>query len=363
MITIAGRRVRFSKGRGKSQSVNICTVAGRAGEYDWVLVVDGPRIHSEADLAAFPGDSIEGLVTWVRQRYGATVRQYPAASTPSVPRGSGAPDPSPSASGSTAIREGIFAGVDAFIDRSFGLEDLGQAPHHKHKTSALRLSRSPPGGLEPASFLSGLYALVERNGRASTRAAPSQANWRLEKKRQMTSGNQSLEKRLEKAIAADMGNAWTNQMPTASGLVTPHERQRNIDLVHRVGPRAYEFIELKVCSDNPLFAMMEIFKNGLTYLYSRRHRDELGYNQVAQPPLWAEKVHLRVLAPPEYYRGYELGWLEGFLNRGLEALLDPALDGAFEMDVRFDKFPGTFDIAAQGDELAHGLRQVRKEWA
>lgn len=331
----------------------------------------GPRGRNWLDFRAFclamGGAEMRGAEpVLIGRRFGTALWVVWVTEGSSDRRGSGTRPLEPSLGagvGVVAEVPSIFSGVDAYIDGFFGLCDVGKAPHHKHKTSALRLSKANPGGLDPKCFLGDLYALVERNGLASKRDAPSRENWRLEKKTEISPRNRSPETRLEKAIVGDLGDTWTNQMPTASGLVTSHERKRNIDLVHRVGPRAFEFIELKVGSDTPLFAAMEILKYGMNYLYSRRHRERLGYQEDGQAPLWADTVHLRVLAPAGYYRGFELGWLEGFLNRGLGALLDPALDGALTMDVRFEKFPPGFDPAARGQRLVDGLEHVEGVWA
>ena len=123
----------------------------------------------------------------------------------------------------------------------------------------------------------------------------------------ISKNNPSLEKQLEKAIVRDLDEEWTNQMPTASGLVTSGERQRNIDLAHFRGMREFELIELKVESDTPLFAAIEILKNGITYLFSRRHRERLGYRESDQAPLWADVIHLRVLRRPGIFMGITLG--------------------------------------------------------
>jgi hypothetical protein len=93
----------------------------------------------------------------------------------------------------------IFSGVDSFIDAFFGIEDVGSAPHHKHQTSARQLSGERGSGFDAASFSSGLYSFVERNGLASHRA-PSQKNWGLQKMSAISANNRSLEKQLEKAI-------------------------------------------------------------------------------------------------------------------------------------------------------------------
>ena len=258
--------------------------------------------------------------------------------------------------------DSIFSGVDAFIDKFFGIEDVGSsAPHHKFKTSALRLSGVDGSGFDVASFSSDLYSFVERSGLDSTRI-PSQKNWRLRKMPAISAKNRSPEKRLEKAIAQDLGEEWTNQMPTASGIVTSGERQRNIDLVYRREEREFELIELKVGSDTPLFAAMEILKNGITYLYSRRHREKLGYRESDHAPLWADVIHLRVLAPTGYFHGYNFEWLERFLNEALAALVDPDLDGSLRMDFSFERFSKLFKPEDRGEDLVREMALREQVW-
>lgn len=352
MIDIAGRRVKFAAGRGKSQSVNICTVDGTPGVYEWVLVVDGSQIESEAELAAFRGNSIEAFVNWVRETYGATMATSRAVTTKGTVAGARLGTVTTTRTAEpTGPGDGIFAGVDDFIDRSLGIDGVGSAPHHRHRRSALQLSRAPVAGLDPWPFVAQLYATVEGNGLRSVRT-PSVENWRVRKMTDVGPNNPSEEKQLEKAMACDLGPAWTNQMPTASGLVTSGERQRNVDLVRRVGAREFEFIELKVGSDTPLYAAFEILKNGLTYLYSRRRRTDLGYCESDHAPLWADVVHLRVLAPESYYDGYDFAWLEPFLNAGLARAVDPTVDGALRMDFCFEHFPAEFVPSARGPSLA-----------
>jgi hypothetical protein len=83
-------------------------------------------------------------------------------------------------------------------------------------------------------------------------------NWRFAKKTYIADRNTSPEKTLEKTIAKITDADWVNQVPTASGLWNASaDTHRNIDLVHRLGPKQYEFIELKVETDTPLKAAME----------------------------------------------------------------------------------------------------------
>ena len=164
------------------------------------------------------------------------------------------------------------------------------------------------------------------------------------------------------SISACKCTEWTNQMPTASGLVTSGERQRNIDLAHFRDVREFELIELKVESDTPLFAAIEILKNGITYLYSRRHREELGYRESDQAPLWADVIHLRVLAPTGYFHGYNFGWLERFLNRSLAALVDPMLDGSLRIDFSFERFSRSFKPEVRGEDLVREMALREPVW-
>lgn len=261
-------------------------------------------------------------------------------------------------------QDSILSGIDSFIDVFFGIEDVGESePHYKHIGSAKRLSGRNDSSFDVSSFLSDLYSIVERNGGRSGRT-PSQQNWRLQKIPAIKADNPSQEKQLEKAIARDLGEEWTNQMPTASGLVTSRERQRNIDLVHRRGVREFDLIELKVGSDTPLFAAIEILNNGMTYLFSRRHRDRLGYRESDHAPLWADVIHLKVLAPAEYFEkyNYNFEWLERFLNRSLVTLLDPTLDGSLRMDFGFERFSRSFEPALRGANLVREMGLRKPVW-
>ena len=78
--------------------------------------------------------------------------------------------------------------------------------------------------------------------------------------------------------------------------------------------------KLKVGSDTPLYAAMEVLQYGLLYVFSRQYRDELHYTD-DRPLLKARRIDLKVLAPAAYYGEYRIDWLVRALNRGLEALV------------------------------------------
>lgn len=83
-------------------------------------------------------------------------------------------------------------------------------------------------------------------------------------------------------------------------------------------------------SDTPLVAAIQILCYGLLYLFSKLHAHEIGHSEDEKPMLFkAASVHLRTLAPLQYYREYAgdrahllfTGWIEASFNSGLKTLL------------------------------------------
>ncbi len=229
----------------------------------------------------------------------------------------------------------ILSGIDALIDQQLGLD--GVSKYH-HKSTAIRLTAKPPT-FNPQSLIRSMLYQIEQNwnearGGGSSRSA-SRQNWRWEKQLYISEHNSSKEKQIEKAIAAECGDDWVNQVPTMSGLLDgSSEKHCNIDLVHRVRHGQFEFIELKIKSDTPLFAAFEVVKYGLVYVFSRQHAAELGYDP-SNRLLSAMGVTLCVLAPTDYYEGLDLRWLETELSEGLRKI---GVKGLI-MNFRFESFP------------------------
>jgi hypothetical protein len=115
------------------------------------------------------------------------------------------------------------------------------------------------------------------------------------------------------------------------------DRRRSIDLVHKCGDKTYEFIELKLASDTPLYAAMEILKYGVLYIFCRQDERVSRYIHIHEKEnlLQAESIHLRVLAPARYYEKYDLAWLETSINSGLDNFLTQRRF-AFKMDFKFE---------------------------
>ena len=215
----------------------------------------------------------------------------------------------------------ILKGIDELVDDWLDVEPKGKPPYYRHKSTAIELSRrtTPIGDARP--FLDACYSRIHQNWLAAIDSGytnPSKENWRWKRHLDLAPENTSPELRLERAIVATCGESWSNQMPVASGLVGPASNRRAaVDLVHRKDPTTYSLIELKVDSDNPLFAAIEILIYGLLFVWSRENQNSLRYDIQKQPVLGANDVTLSVLAPERFFEGMDLTALATVLNRRL----------------------------------------------
>lgn len=228
----------------------------------------------------------------------------------------------------------ILEGVDNLIDSALGVNGVGETPHHEHETSCHQLTKTPMTEFDASVLIADIYYQIGTNWDTSKYHDGSEENWRLEKQKGIGANNNRPEVSLERAIVnipaeiwPDAAN-WFNQVPVASGLVDPHEGGRRIDLVHNCGDKAYEFIELKVDSNTPLYAAMEILKYGVLYIFCRQDDRVKCVDQKGEPIIdregklmQAKKIHLRVLAPAKYYEKYDLSWLEKSIKSGLAIFL------------------------------------------
>jgi hypothetical protein len=136
---------------------------------------------------------------------------------------------------------------------------------------------------------------------------------------------------LERAIAA-AGGGWSNQVPICSGVAGPSaDRRRAIDLVHQVDEGHFAFLELKIASDTPLYAAIEIIGYGCVWLLSRGRGAA-----AASELLAAQQVDLVVLAPAEYYAPFRLDALAEALNAQVSAL---GGSHGVELSFRFEVLP------------------------
>jgi len=232
-----------------------------------------------------------------------------------------------------------LAGTADIIDRHLGLQG-GGLKRYATRTACHGLAGRPPGGFDAGTLLDNLLARIEQNCAASGRS-PSVQNWRFEKKLHIAQHNTSAEKTLEKAIVARLSDDWVNQIPTSSGLVgSTQDRHRNIDLAFRHAPGRFELIELKITSDTPLYAAMELLEYAALYIYARRRLPASGSRRAAL--LSATTLHWRVLAPRPFYMPFDLGWLESALTTALRDAVARHLPDPLDMDFAFTWFAEDF---------------------
>jgi|SRR5208282_3822454 len=254
---------------------------------------------------------------------------------------------------------GIFRDVNEIIDGALKLTK-GKSPKFSHKAASDELSKGPINNVG-AELVEKVFQKVEENWKRSPRASkPSEKLWVPRRTLEWSEKFESAEVPLERSAVAlfkfynvlhkridghpNPHLTWFNQVPVASGIVSQRQSRNAIDLVCRTGEGVYDFVELKypkrgetsdkrrALSEMPLNAAMEILKNGLLYLFTRKHLDDLVKLQQYEPKLdetekdhdveateilKATKIALCVLAPAYFYNGFDLAWLEGELNEGL----------------------------------------------
>lgn len=200
---------------------------------------------------------------------------------------------------------------------------LGGNP--SHKSFSIELSENPPTGFDGRAVVGKLYESLDCEGWKNISHGK---NWEWRSAvlaHRAETGEVALEREV---VAADTFRQWTFQMSTASGI---DGGRRSIDLVRRMAPHQYAFIELKVAGgDNPLYAAFELLSYTLAYLHSmRRNWQGRGRHNVMD----AQAVNLIVLGPSEWYeykkRGtrsqsykFKLGWLAMAIADGLDFLTD-----------------------------------------
>jgi hypothetical protein len=254
----------------------------------------------------------------------------------------------------------ILAGIPNLVDKWLIIPPKGQPPYYRHKSAALVLSQRKIPITGTCEFLQASYSKITKNWMNAREAGycnPSRENWRWKRHLNISEANRSPEIRLERAIVAACGENWSNQMPTASGLVGPAvDKRAAVNLVYQENPTSYSLVELKVCSDNPLFAAIEILMYGLLLVWSKEHVDELGYDLEKQPVLNAEMIMLSTLAPAKYYSSYRLKNVGSSLCDGLTKF---GKNFGLELNFEFSKFGPAYDGGLNADRLREAIETKR----
>jgi len=206
----------------------------------------------------------------------------------------------------------------------------------------------------PLGVVATVFSQISANWRACRDHGVSRSsaqNWRWRQPQLGISGhNASPEVVLERALVAAAERAgradWSNQVPVASGVAGSFaERRRAIDLVQQKGPGWFQFIELKVASDTPLFAAIEIISYVCIWLVSR------GSRPVGEL-LGASRINAVVLAPESYYARFQLTPLQQTLDAEMAAL---GAEHGVTLGFAFEAFP---DVLARQPFTDAGLISV-----
>src|SRR5207245_10260442 len=75
VLRIGDRTVYVVRGKGKSDTVNICDANNRRGQYDWILRVLKPATIREEDLSQF--NEVRALVDWLKDQADVVVQEQP----------------------------------------------------------------------------------------------------------------------------------------------------------------------------------------------------------------------------------------------------------------------------------------------
>ena len=276
------------------------------------------------------------------------------------------------------IEKGVLRGVDRIIFEQLNGGKIGEPPHYGNPSFCRSLKDSSLSDLDGLDLVTKIcYQIADNLSEPKLGRIPSKENWRWKKNPMIKeaqngkTGNSSSEVGLEKAIVKISPqiwpevSEWSNQAPTSSGLLGRYsDRKRAIDLVHRWQDGEYvdyEFIELKVDSNNPVSAAMEIMVYGMLYVLSRDHIEEMRYASELNPLLWARNIHLQVLAPHKYYSGYNLARFEKTLDEALGDFLR-LKKRRFRMRFEFQEFPQQFhprkvlkDIGSRDCQIVEAL--------
>jgi hypothetical protein len=223
----------------------------------------------------------------------------------------------------------------------------------KHRGAAIELSKHPLETVDGVSMVRALCAALDgpwwkdpanRRGRNWV--------WREQTPSHVT---ESKEVVLERRLAERSSERWTCQMSTSSGLRTGvRDSRRSIDLVQRVDEHEYRFIELKVGSDQPLYALFEVLGYGLLYLLARQHGQHGGGRHDVMS---ATRIELVVAGPSSWFTfkdsragpvsRFDFAWLEGRINEGLkEELRARSCDGLNEVRLGSAMFDDTSSTEA-----------------
>ena len=187
--------------------------------------------------------------------------------------------------------------------------------------------------------------------------------WQWRQARRLADHNLSPEKILEKkAVELLNGDTWANQVNTAAGLsLNTGDRKRSIDLINMVAPGHYRFIELKIESNNPVYAAVELLEYALLYWWLRCRPDILkpDADRDNKALMKARHVVFEVLAPGNFYSGYSPTDLRKFANV-LTRAFQKLSEDKMEIEFVFTQFTDALPAAWSKTSIVKALEHPKK---
>jgi hypothetical protein len=223
----------------------------------------------------------------------------------------------------------------------------------KHRGAAIERSKVPLEALDGVALVRALCATLDGPWwQKGASALGRNWVWRDKVPPHLT---ESKEVVLERRLVQRSSERWTCQMSTSSGLRPGvRDSRRSIDIVQHIQEDEYRFIELKVGSDQPLYAMFEVLGYGLLYLLARQQgqRGDGRHDVMA-----ARRIELVVLGPNSWFNykdtragpvsRFNFDWLEKRINEGLsEEVRARRCDELNEMRLRSAVFDDTSSVEA-----------------
>lgn len=253
---------------------------------------------------------------------------------------------------------GLFEGINEIINHALDVAN------YRTRSAALQLAKDRNRDIDGERLVADIFERLSANwSKVNARLVrkPSAENFRWFKpKKQIGQANTSPEVTLERAFISGCLAAgrtdWSNQVPLISGVAGSRAYKRwAIDLVHK-RPDGFEFVELKIDSDTPLSATMQVMQYGMLWLLSRNDRHRLGYG--GNPILEAPALHLSVLAPLKFYERVRNDQLARAIGTGLSVLGRPH---GVTLSFSQTAFPASFQWPSpmSGDELVAAVEGRR----
>lgn len=213
---------------------------------------------------------------------------------------------------------------------------------YKAKTTADNLSAQPPPSVNLPKLVRDLWNQIVVNWVEGGCQSRGEFNWRWKRNLTCHSANSAPEVTLQREIANFVGERWSNETPTGSGLSEGEGGEPGgLDLAYAGDDEKVVMIELKYGSNTPVSAAIQLVIYGLTLVLARTVHAQV---PIATDKRWLhfKRADLRVLAPNAFYERYDgLAWFEHALDA---AVRDFGAEHKLDMTFAFRCFGDRSDL-------------------